>query len=380
MLVTETRNFSNLNIPVFAPWIDDRDVYSVTKCLENGWISGTSPIVSEFEEGIKALSRQEYISAVANGSVALDLAFASLNLEDGDEVIVPNLTIISCLAAVVRTGATPVLVDVNPKDWNMSLDAVREAFSERTKVVLAVHTYGLPAPIIELREFCSKNGVILVEDAAEAHGLTVSGKPCGSFGDISTYSFYANKHVTSGEGGAVCTNSPEISNRVRGLRNLSFGKENRFEHDELGWNYRISGLAAALGISQLKKLDRIISEKKYQGTYYTNLLDKVDLEISLPMESANGGINNFWVYGVVAKSSTARRDFVERLSKMGIETRPFFHPLSEQPVTRTLNVKSSGNLDASRMLGKCGFYLPTGSHMTPEKQEFVVASLIGASN
>jgi perosamine synthetase len=375
MQVIRIRNSSKLNIPVFSPWIDDEDISSVTDCLRNGWISGTSPIVSNFESGIKELSQKEYVTAVANGSVALDLAFASLNLQTGDEVILPNLTIISCLAAVIRAGATPVLVDVNPIDWNMSFSAVREAFTERTKAVLAVHTYGLPAPIAELRDYCSERGALLIEDAAEAHGLIISGNPSGSFGDISTYSFYANKHVTSGEGGAVCTNSPIISERVNQLRNLAFGKVNRFEHEELGWNYRISGLAAALGISQLKKLDKIIAEKKIQGAYYSQLLGEMALSVSLPAKTANGGDNNYWVYGIVVESNSMRHKIMTELIKAGVETRPFFHPLSEQPVTKSLTVKMSGSLDTSLRLGQCGFYLPTGAHVTPAKQEYVVESI-----
>lgn len=366
-----------MEIPVFSPWIDNRDSDSVTSFLQKGWISGTSPVVSEFENGIKNLCRKEYVSAVANGSVALDLAFASLGLGIGDEVIVPNLTIISCLAAIVRTGATPVLVDVDPFDWNISLPAVNNALTERTKAVLAVHIYGLPAPIHALRELCTRKGIFLIEDAAEAHGLEVLGAPCGSFGDISTFSFYANKHVTAGEGGAVCTNILEKSERVDSLRNLAFGKKNRFEHEELGWNYRIGGLSAALGISQLKKLPEIIAAKKSQGAYYTELLNEVDLDLSLPLASANGGENNYWVYGVVARTHSMKQLLVAGLSQLGIETRPFFHPLSEQPVIQSLNVRISGSLVESKRLGACGFYLPTGSHMTPHKQELIVQSLAG---
>jgi perosamine synthetase len=373
MRAMKTRSSSKLNIPVFSPWIDSRDIESVTKCLESGSISGTSGVVSEFEAALKDLSQQSYVSAVANGSVALDLAFASLNLKIGDEVIVPNLTIISCLAAVIRSGATPVLVDVDLDDWNMSLKAVTEALTNRTKAVLAVHIYGLPAPINDLRQLCTENNIILVEDAAEAHGLQVYGKPCGSFGDISTFSFYANKHVTAGEGGAVCTNSLEVHDRINSLRNLAFGKVHRFQHEELGWNYRMSGLAAALGISQLQKLNQIIAEKKRQGSYYNELLKEAGIDISLPVDNSNGGSNNYWVYGVVAKTNLLRGELVAKLTRSGIETRPFFYPLSEQPVLKSLNVRKSGDLKVSRMLGECGFYLPTGSHMTREKQEFVIS-------
>jgi perosamine synthetase len=363
-------------IPVFSPWIDQEDIESVTRALSLGWISGTSPIVGEFEGAIASLSNRKYVAAVANGSVALDLAFEALGVGPGDEVILPNFTIISCLAAVIRTGATPVLVDVDPISWNMTLEDVAKAFTSRTKAVLVVHIYGLPAPVDQIANFCKERNVFLVEDAAEAHGNIISEKPCGAFGDISTFSFYANKHVTTGEGGAVCTNSEVIYERVVNMRNLAFGKINRFEHEEFGWNYRISGLASALGISQIKKLPEIIKSKRHQGKIYSDLLSSHQNKFTLPAAEIRDCLNNFWVYGIVFQDELLKANTVSRLALAGIETRPFFHPLSEQPVFKKMFAAPVVSLKNSINLGRMGIYLPTGSHVTDEIQERIVKILL----
>lgn len=357
-------------IPVFSPWLDESDIAAVTRALEKGWISGTSPIVQEFETAIAGISERRFVSAVANGSVALDLAFEALGLQPGDEVIVPNLTIISCLSAIVRVGATPVIVDVDPSTWNMRLEDVVTAYSNKTKAVLVVHIYGLPSPIDLIAKFCRDNELFLVEDAAEAHGQSVNGQPCGSYGDISTYSFYANKHVTTGEGGAICTNSEKFYERVTSMRNLAFGKINRFEHEEFGWNYRIGGLSAALGISQVKKLSTIISAKQKQAEHYNASLSDVSA-ITLPAQTGNGSQNQYWIYGVLAESRQVRSKIISALDNANIETRPFFCPLSRQPVLQKNKFRLSDDLKVSESLGERGFYLPTGSHLTPEIQEAI---------
>lgn len=364
-------------IPVFSPWLDDSDIASVTRALELGWISGTSPIVQEFEESIAEISQRKFVAAVANGSVALDLAFDALGLKPGDEVIVPNLTIISCLAAIVRAGATPVIVDVDPITWNMGLEDVVHAYSEKTKAVLVVHIYGLPSPIDLISNFCREKNLILIEDAAEAHGQSVNGRACGSFGDISTFSFYANKHVTTGEGGAICTNSEKYFDRVTNMRNLAFGKKSRFEHEEFGWNYRISGLSAALGLSQVKKLDYIINAKQKQADTYDFYLSQIE-NIVLPAKVGNGSRNQYWVYGILVENSHARTSVVNALSNSGIESRPFFQPMSQQPVLKKITSVLAKNLSVSEALGSRGFYLPTGSHVTASMQERIAKIIHGA--
>jgi perosamine synthetase len=363
-------------IPVFQPWIDEDDILSVRHSLMNTEISGTSGVVGRFEEAISLEVGSRYVTAVANGSLALDLVFNSLKLSQGDEVIIPNLAIISCLAAVVRSGATPVFIDVDQFNWNMSVENFVAAITDRTRAVLVVHTYGLPSPIIEIKQICDERNLLLIEDAAEAHGQQINGTKCGNFGHASIFSFYANKHIAAGEGGAICTNSLDFHKRIKSMSNLAFGETNRFMHSEFGWNYRISGLAAALGISQSKKLCSVITKKQAQAEIYNRLLADFEDEIQIPEKFSNGAENHYWIYGVVLKKPN-RRDFITSyLSNLGIETRPFFYPLSEQPAIKKYEHKKAENLEISFHLGANGFYLPMGSHLTETLQEVIVNHLI----
>ena len=363
-------------IPVFQPWIDESDIAAVRNSLLNSEISGTSAVVGRFEQAISSEVGTKYVTAVANGSVALDLVFSILELKAGDEVIIPNLAIISCLAAIVRSGATPVFIDVDPFNWNMTVENLKAAITDRTRAVLVVHTYGLPAPIIAINRICKERNVLLIEDAAEAHGQQVEGIKCGNFGDVSIFSFYANKHIATGEGGAICTNSNDFHKRVKSMSNLAFGKTNRFMHDEFGWNYRISGLAAALGISQANKLNFVIGQKKLQADIYDRLLSNFENEIQLPMQFANGADNHYWIYGVVLKNQNQREFITSYLSNCGVETRPFFYPLSEQPAIKKYNHRKADDLRVSNNLGANGFYLPMGSHITENLQESIADHLI----
>ena len=248
-------------INVFSPKITIQDFWSVNKALVKSQISGTSPIVKDFEKAFAKFNSRKYAVAVSNGSVALDLAFKSLDLKKNDEVILPALTIISCLSAVLRSGAKPVFCEVNQDSWNMTLENVEEVVTDSTKVILVVHTYGLPSEIKKIKEYADKKNILIIEDSAEAHGLTNDDILCGQLGDISTFSFYANKHVTTGEGGMLLTDSEEIYLELQQMRNLDFKNSSRFKHQNLYWNYRMSGLQAALGLSQLSNLDKNIKKK-----------------------------------------------------------------------------------------------------------------------
>lgn len=352
-------------IPVFSPWIDEDDVEQITQTLRAGDISGTSPVVQEFENAVSDLSGKQYSVAVANGSVALDLALLACNLEPGSEVIMPSFTIVSCLAAVIRCGAVPVFVDADESTWNIDLDLVQKAITPKTRAIMAVHIYGLPVQIARLQEICRENSLILIEDAAEAHGQIVDGRKCGSFGDVSTFSFYANKHVTTGEGGAVCTDNPEIANRVKQLRNLSFNTAKRFSHDELSWNYRIGGLAASLGISQLRKLDQTISNKIGQGEKYRQMLGNRP-EFSLQPTEHMGSKNHYWVFGVLFDTSSRKDQVVKVLSNAEIETRPFFWGLHEQPLLTKYSYRVASKMPVTEKLSRNGIYLPLGRHLTDE--------------
>ncbi len=358
-------------IPVFTPEITTSDIFSVLKNLRRNNISGNSPIVEEFEKNFSKLYEDKNAIAVSNGSVALDVALNLFNFSDGDEVILPSFTIISCLAAVIRSGATPVFCDVDINTWNMTIKDIEKVYSKNTKAVLAVHTYGLSADILNIKEFCDKNNLFLIEDSAEAHGLKVNKKLCGTFGDVSTFSFYANKHITTGEGGMVLTNTKDLADKAKQIRNLDFQSRKRFAHENLFWNYRMGGMQASLGISQLKKLDSTIKFKKNQGNTYTDLFDNYQNYIQLPKTNYLNSNNHYWVYGIILKKEGIRDKVIKDLFEKGIETRPFFHPLHLQSAL-PIQFINSKKLPNSEILGKNGLYIPMGKHINVKLQKKIV--------
>ena len=342
-------------------------------------ISGASPVVSKFEEEIAKKFDRKYAISVSNGSTALDVALKTLDIKKGDEIIVPSFTIISCLSAIIRTGGTPVFCDVDENTWNMTLDLIKEKVTKNTKAILMVHLYGLAAEAVKIEKFCLQNNIALIEDAAEAHGQMVSNKKCGSFGLISTFSFYANKHITTGEGGAVLTDDEEVYKKIKRMINLDFDNSKRFQHDHLYWNYRMGGLQASLGLSQIKNLDKTINRKRLQGNYYNKLFNEVE-SFKIPLDSNEGIKNHYWVYGILLKKEGIRDDVMNYLENIGIQTRPFFWPLHLQPaLPEEYSVKET-NLKNSEFLGRNGFYIPIGNHLTKSKQKFISEKLIEVVN
>lgn len=240
--------------------------------------------------------------AVSNGTAALEVAVQALGIGEGDEVIMPAFTIISCAMAVTKLGAVPVLVDSDIHTWNMNVDEIERKITSKTKAIMLVHLYGLPAAVDKVLELAERYDLKVIEDAAEMHGQTYNGKPCGSFGDISTFSFYPNKHITTGEGGMVVTNDDELAERCRVLRNLCFRKDVRYIHDEISDNYRFTNLQAAVGLAQLERLDEFVARKRAMGKYYTEQLKDID-GLILPIEKMSYSDNIYWVYGIVLKSN-----------------------------------------------------------------------------
>jgi perosamine synthetase len=384
-------------IPVNQPLLDGNEKKYLIECIETGWISSEGPFVRQFEEQFAACVGRKHGIAVANGSVALDAAVVALDIGPGDEVILPTFTIISCAAAIVRAGATPVVVDCDPVTWNMDVTHIEPKITPKTKAIMAIHIYGLPVdmdPVLELARRC---GLKVIEDAAEAHGLRCRGRrsedgrqwtedrgeraedgrqgaestervverPCGSFGHISTFSFYPNKLVTTGEGGMIVTNDEALAERCRSLRNLCFQKERRFVHAELGWNFRMSNVQAALGVAQLERLDEFLSGKRRMGKRYTELLSDVP-GLQLPLPRTDYAENVYWVYGVVLQDDVpfAADEAMRRLAERGIGTRPFFWPMHEQPVFRKMGLFAGERCPVAERLARRGFYLPSGLALT----------------
>ena len=364
-------------IPVFRPWLTLGNIFDTNKALFQKQISGTSSFVQKFETEFSQMHENINSTAVTNGSVALDIVLQSLKLKKGDEVIMPSLTIISCLAAVARTEAKPVFCDIDDSSWNMKLDNIKDVITENTKAIIAVHTYGLPCEIVEISDFCENEGILLIEDASEAHGIEVNGKLCGTYGDFSTFSFYANKHITAGEGGMILSKSKKSHRKIQQMRNLDFKSEPRFKHDNFYWNSRLGGLQAALGYSQIKRktFRKVIRKKQIQAKYYDVLLNKYNYLFNLPVKNLRGVSNNYWVYGLVLKHSDIRDKLLNRMLSDGIQCRPFFWPLHKQPAYLK-NYESSVTFENAEKTGFNGFYLPLGSHITKKKQRLIVRHLI----
>jgi perosamine synthetase len=364
-------------IPVNQPVLDGREKELILECIDTGWISSEGPFVSSFEEKFSSRVHRKYGVAVANGSAALDIAVAALKIGAGDEVIMPTHTIISCASSVVRAGAVPVLVDSDSATWNMDVLQIENRITSRTVAIMVVHIFGLPVDMDPILEIARRRGIYVIEDTAQMIGQEYKGVPCGSFGDISTFSFYPNKHITTGEGGMVVTNDPALAERCRSLRNLCFKPEKRFVHEELGWNYRMTNIQAALGVAQLERLDQFVDKKRTAGRRYRELLSSLP-SIQMPQETTEYAENIYWVFGVIISDSIpfAADEAMRRLAQMGVGTRPFFWPIHEQPVFNKLGMYAGEHYPIAEKMGRRGFYLPSGLGVTAEQQERVASALI----
>ena len=364
-------------IPVNTPLLDGNEKKYLNECIDTGWISSEGKFVNQFEDQFAQRIERKHAIAVSSGTAALDVAIEAMLIGPGDEVILPAFTIISCISQVVRSGATPVLVDSDPLTWNMNLQQVEEKITEHTKVILVVHIFGLPVDIDPLLEIAKKKNIKIIEDAAEMHGQTYKGKPCGSFGDISTFSFYPNKHITTGEGGMIVTNDEKLAEDCRSLRNLCFQPKKRFVHERFGWNYRMTNLQAALGLAQLERLDEFVKRKRNMGKKYTQGL-RVLNEVQLPLERTDYAENIYWVFGLVLGDSIGfdAEEAIKILQEKGIGCRPFFCPMNQQPVLREMRFFLNESYPVADRLYKQGFYIPSGVALKSEHINHVTRKLI----
>jgi perosamine synthetase len=315
--------------------------------------------------------------AVSSGTAALDIAVKALDLGPGDEVLVPSLTIISCGRAVVQSGARLVPVDCDPSDWNAQLANFEARLTSRTRAVMLVHLYGLCADLTPILEWAARHGLRVIEDASQAMGLRHRERQCGSYGDISAFSLYANKLITTGEGGMVLCDSPALAARCRQLRNLCFGVERRFWHEELGWNYRMGALQAALGLPQLARLTTLVQKKRDMGQRYRCGFQN---QRWLHMAPATTGYadNVYWVFGVVvAEDAPFDRDqLVAFLTREGIGSRNFFYGLHQQPALLKTGLLDPAPLPTTESLAERGLYLPSGLGLTPDDQSRVIDTTV----
>jgi perosamine synthetase len=348
-------------IPVNKPLITKTDADKVYSALKGGWVSSEGPNVKKFEKKFSNFIGHKYSVAVSSGTAALEIAVKSLNLKKNDEVIIPNFTIISNALAVIKLGLKIKLIDCDLKNWNMNIQKIENAITTKTKAIIATHIYNFPLRVDLLKKICKKKKIFIIEDAAEALGQKIYNKNCGSFGDISTFSFYANKQVTTGEGGMITTNNKFFHEKMLSLRNLSFGKKNRFNHDDIGWNYRMTNIQATLGISQLTRIKNIIKNRHDVGLQYYNNLKK-NMNIFIPEPKKKYAKNIYWVIAILITNKKINLDAKKamyKLNKLGIGTRPFFWPMHKQKILKNFILQGSKKFPHSEYISKYGFYLPS---------------------
>lgn len=367
-------------IPVNEPSLGEKEMEYVAECVRTGWVSSSGPFIERFEAGWAEYCHRRHGMAVANGTVALELALACLGLKPGDEVILPTFTIISCALAVLRNGGVPVLVDADPRTWCIDVSQIEASITPRTRVIMPVHIYGHPTDMGPLLQLARKRGLVVVEDAAEAHGAEYRDpasvapqgwRRCGSFGLLSCFSFYANKLITTGEGGMVLTDDPELASEARRLRNLCFGSERRFRHEREGYNFRLTNLQAALGLGQLERIDAIVSRKRWIGREYSRRLAHVG-GLQLPVEEP-WARSVYWMFGVVVREETGldAEAVARRLAEKEVETRPFFLGMHEQPVMRNRGLFLDRRYPVAERLARQGLYLPSGLGLTEPQLDHV---------
>ncbi|MDP6792685.1 MAG: DegT/DnrJ/EryC1/StrS family aminotransferase [Anaerolineales bacterium] len=371
-------------IPVNEPKIGAREHDYVLECLRSGWISSAGKYIQAFESSWAAYCGRRHGVVTSSGTSALQTAVACLNLDADDEVIMPTFTIISCALAALYNGGVPVLVDADPETWCMDSGQVEARITPRTRAIMAVHIYGHPVDMDPLLTLAEKHDLALIEDAAEAHGAQYlrghAGEQaewvrCGSMGTLSIFSFYANKLVTTGEGGMLLCEDPEVAARARSLRNLCFQSERRFHHDELGHNFRLTNVQAALGLAQTERIAETVARKRWMGKAYTEGLSGIP-GLQLPVERI-WARQVYWMYGVVLdpEHGLSADEFAARLRERGVETRPFFLGMHAQPVLQKRGLFQDETYPIADHLARQGLYLPSGLGLSEVQLEQVCAAV-----
>ena len=356
-----------MKIPVCAPEITDIDVTFVSKCVKSGWVSGESEYVEKFEKKFANYCDCKYGVTVNSGTTALQVALAALGVSKFDEVIIPTFTMIATPNSVVYMNATPVLVDSELFTWNMDSSKIEEKITSRTKVIMPVHTYGHPVDMDPILEIAEKYDLFVVEDAAEAHGAEYKGKKTGSIGDLGCFSFYANKIITTGEGGMIVTNNEELAEKAAWLRAHAFGKHGKhFYHEVLGYGYRMSGLQAALGLAQMERIEKFVSARIERAQIYNSMLADILERVTLPPD-APWAKNVYWMYSILLEDNLrlSRAEFMKELEVEGIETRTFFYPVHVQPLYKDMGSKES--FPVADELSRKGINLPSGNDLTRDE-------------
>ncbi len=366
-------------IPVWEPVLDGNEMKYVLDCLETNWISSLGSYITRFEETVATWCGVPHAVACSSCTTGLHLALTALGIGPGDEVLIPDFTLIVSANTVIQAGARPVLVDADAKTWCIDPGKLEEKIGPRTRAVMPVHMYGHPCDMPRIGEIARRHGLVVIEDCAEAHGAEIGGRKVGSFGDAACFSFYGNKILTTGEGGMVLCSDPALAERMRLLRNQAF-EQPRFVHREIGFNYRLTNVQAAIGLAQAENADRKVEKKREIARWYAEEFAGVP-DVELPGEAA-GVKNVYWMYAVKLGDSfrLGRDGVMAAIREKGVETRAFFCPMHRQPVFQRSDPRFpdvSGEYPVSDDLWRRGLYLPSGLGLTRDDVREVVGKLAG---
>lgn len=355
---------NSYNIPVYKPSLGEREKENVMECLNSTWISSKGKFITEFEQAFSAYIGINHATSVCNGTVALHLALVALGIGPGDEVIVPSLTYIASVNAIAYTGAIPVFVDSVRATWQIDPADVKRKITNKTKAVIAVHLYGYPCEMEQLSTICKEHNVFLIEDCAEAIGSKYKGKNVGSFGDVSTFSFFGNKTITTGEGGMVVTNDQTLYDRLVHFKGQGLAKHREYWHDVIGYNYRMTNICAAIGLAQLERVEEILSRKREIAQLYEKAFEGTDITFHKEGENV---YHSFWMCSILVKNANERDELRELLKKAGVETRPLFYPAHTMPM---YSAKYERHIVAED-LGWRGINLPSFPELTSEEITYI---------
>ncbi len=366
----------NRAIPVYEPNIGQKEIEYVEDAVKSGWVSSKGPYIERFEKMFSSFIGAKYGVSASNGTTALHLAVSALGIGAGDEVIAPNLTFVSPINSVIYNGGRPVLVDSNENDWNVNYEEIENRITERTKAIIVVHLYGHPCDMGRIKEIAEDHNLRIIEDCAEAIGAEYRGQKVGSFGDISCFSFYGNKIITTGEGGMCLTKDEEITEKIRELRDHGMKPSRRYWHDKIGYNYRMTNLQAALGVAQMERIESFIDRKREIAKKYNDRLRNIEgIQTQPEMSWAK---NVYWMYSILVNypSGKGRDRVINALEDANVETRPFFYPVNiMSPYTSYGN---ESELKISCNLSRSGLNLPSGTKIM-HKDIDMICDLIGES-
>lgn len=357
-----------MKYPVYKPKLDGNEIKYINECLKSTWISSKGKFIEEFENKFADFIGIRYATTTSNGTTALHLALLALGVGTGDEVIVPTLTYIASVNSIAYTGAKPIFVDSDSETWNIDNNKIEQRITSRTKAILVVHLYGYPCNMSEILKVAKTNNLFVIEDCAEAIGSRIGTQHVGTFGDISIFSFFGNKTITTGEGGMVVTNNLQLLEKTYHLKTQGLLQGTEYWHDVIGYNYRMTNICAAIGCAQLERIDKIIEKKRKIARWYQKELKDVDVSFQ---SEINGYYHSFWMFSILVRNINIRMLLRKKLLEEGIETRPLFYPAHTMPMYK----ENDGLYPVAENLGRRGINLPSYPDLS-NKDVINIASII----